>query len=545
MNNARADSQGGQQLDPPMSIRLPLLGLPNNRAETPDKDSRIINAYVDKGDDGELYICKRPGLDESYSIGGAGRGCYMWKGDVYSVFGGNLYKGVTLIGAVDATNGKYTFSSTLGSIPKLFLNNGVAQYYYSTATGLVKILNSGGAAVVTSGNTTNGSPVITAIPSTAVLSLYSGITGAGIPANSTIVSIDSGTQITISANATATAAAVALTVTLAGPPTPLVKGSAFLDGTTYVADALAKVYGSDINDPSSWNPLNFILAYIEPDGAVFVDKQLVYVIVFKEWTIEVFNDAGNAAGSPLGRVQGAKVGQGCRTAELVQEIDDALFWVAQTRSGATSIWMMAGLKAEPISSPAIDRLLQDADFSNVASFSFKLAGHKFYVITLRLSNLSIVFDATMRQWSFWTDANGDYFPFVDATYTSDQQVLLQHESDGKMYEVSLNHLTDDGDLITVDIYPPEYDAGSRRKKTLRRMDIIGDQTPGSYLALRVNDSNYEPLKWTNFRIFDLSVKKPHIENCGTFRKRAFHFRHARPTRFRVRAVELDVMLGVL
>lgn len=536
---------GGQQLDPPMSIRLPLLGVLNNRDETAEKDSKLINAYLDKGQDGELYIAKRPGVNPAVTLAGAGRGCYTWRGEIYSVFGTTLYEGTTALGTVDGTGGKYTFSSTLGQVPKLFLNNGVAQYYYSASTGLVKIINSGGAPVVTTGDTTNGSPIVTAIPSTAGLSVYSGVTGAGIPAGTAVLSIDSATQITLTNNATATAAAVALTFTLAGPPTPLVKGSAFLDGTTYVADALAQVYGDDINTPSAWDPLNVILAYIEPDGAVFVDKQLVYVVVFKQWSVEVFNDAGNPSGSPLSRVQGAKVGQGCRSAETVQEMDDSLFWVGAARSGATSVWMMEGMTAEPISTSAVDRLLQDADFSDVASWAFKLAGHKFYGLTLRTSNITLVYDATMRFWSYWADADGNYLPFVDATYTPDQQVYMQHESDGKLYAVSLNNLVDNGQTFSVEIYPPEYDAGSRRKKYLRRMDIVADQTKGSYLALRVNDHNYDPEKWTNFRIFDLSVKRPHIENCGSFRKRAFHFRHHRPTPFRVRSVELDLMLGVL
>ncbi len=60
------------------------------------------------------------------------------------------------------------------------------------------------------GNTTSGAKQITGISSTAPLVGQEGIevTGAGIPAGATLVSIDSATQITLSANATATAAGV-------------------------------------------------------------------------------------------------------------------------------------------------------------------------------------------------------------------------------------------------------------------------------------------------------------------------------------------------
>jgi hypothetical protein len=59
--------------------------------------------------------------------------------------------------------------------------------------------------IVTTGNTTNGSQVITNIPSTAEMAVGEPIVGAGIPSYTTITSIDSATQVHASANATATA----------------------------------------------------------------------------------------------------------------------------------------------------------------------------------------------------------------------------------------------------------------------------------------------------------------------------------------------------
>lgn len=62
------------------------------------------------------------------------------------------------------------------------------------------------------GNTTIGSPQIKNLSSISQLQIYQTVTGAGIPANSYIVSIDSATQITINNNASATAAGVNLTI---------------------------------------------------------------------------------------------------------------------------------------------------------------------------------------------------------------------------------------------------------------------------------------------------------------------------------------------
>ena len=64
-------------------------------------------------------------------------------------------------------------------------------------------------------NTTNLSKQITAVSSTASVSIGQAITGSGIPSNTTIVGI-SGQTITLSAAATATASGVSLTVSSAG-----------------------------------------------------------------------------------------------------------------------------------------------------------------------------------------------------------------------------------------------------------------------------------------------------------------------------------------
>lgn len=53
------------------------------------------------------------------------------------------------------------------------------------------------------GTTTNGSPVVTGISSTSLLVVGMATSGSGIPAGSTILSVDSGTQVTLSNNATA------------------------------------------------------------------------------------------------------------------------------------------------------------------------------------------------------------------------------------------------------------------------------------------------------------------------------------------------------
>lgn len=325
-------------------------------------------------------------------------------------------------------------------------------------------------------------------------------------------------------------------------PAAFVKGWCYLDGTTYVMTAKAAIQGSAINDPTSWDPTNSLIAQIEPDQGVALSKQLVYAIAHKQWTTEVFYDAGNGTGSPLGSEQGAKVNWGCVSADSVQEIDGILFWVATNRTASVSVLMMDNLKAEPISPPPVERLLERDDFSKVYSFTIKFRGHRLYVLTLPNNNLTLVFDYTTRAWHRWTDVNGNYFPFVAASYDSSLVHYLQHESNGSIYFMG-EYINDDGAIITCDIYTPNFSGGTSRRKLLNQMRFIADQTPGSILQVRKSDDDYQT--WSNFRRVDLNQKVPTLSNCGTFTRRAHHLRHACNTPFRMSAVDLQIELGTL
>lgn len=331
-------------------------------------------------------------------------------------------------------------------------------------------------------------------------------------------------------------------------PAAFVKGWAYLDGTTYVMDASASIQGDEINDPVNWDPLNQLAAEIEPDPGVALAKQLVNVIALKGWTTEVFYDAGNATGSPLGRVSGAKANYGCISSDSVQDCDGALVWLAQARNASPSVVMMDGLKVTTISDRFVERLLEGANFSSVFSFYVKVDGHQFYVLTLKNENLTLVCDLAevlgqARRWHLWTDENGNYFPIVSATFDSSMRRVLQHESNGKLYYLSPTYTNDNSLVIQADIYTPNFDGGVDRRKTMNMMRVAGDRTAGSVLRVRTSDDDYTT--WSNFRDFDMSVDRPTLIEWGTFYRRAHHFQHKSNTALRIQAVDMQLDLGTL
>ena len=455
--------------------RLPLFSDVTTRDTSLDKDARLINGFVErkKGQEESVFhVFKRPCLLANVTVaaGTAGMGVYNWLNDIYSIFGGNLYKNSVLVGAVDSTNGVYTFSQCLGATPKLFFHNGVEAYTYDSGAGLVNV------------------------------------TDVDFPAASC-------------------------------------KGSAYLDGTTYIVTTAAAVQGSGINDPQSWDALNVLIAQIEPDAGVFLAKQLVYIIVFKGWSTEVFYDKANAVGSPLGTVQGGKVNYGCRTQGSVQDVNSTLFWVSQTRDGAVGVMKLEGLKGQSIATPAIERVLQDATYTTTHSWSMHISGHKFYGLTLVESNITLVYDIGENVWYQWTDTSGNYWPIVDTTFDSSQRVIAQHATNGKLYYVDTDTYQDDSALISWELYTPNWDAETKVSKYVNRLAIIGDKTSSSTLDCRVSDDDYQT--WSAYRTFDLSQKLPFLQDWASFTRRAHHFRHRANTALRLQAAEMTLELGTL
>lgn len=329
-------------------------------------------------------------------------------------------------------------------------------------------------------------------------------------------------------------------------PTSFVKGWVYLDGTSYVMRSDAGIQGSGINDPTSWDALNVIIAQIEPDMGVALTKQLVYAIAIKQWSTEVFYDAAEAVGSPLGQVQGAKQNFGGVTADSLQNIDGILLWVASSKTAGCQIAMMENLKLDIISTKPLERLIQDADWTTTYSWQVSVEGHRFYVITSKVSNLTLAYDLDEKLWHQWTDSSGNYMPIVASTYDSSARAILQHESNGRLYYCNASYTSDDGVEILTDIITPNFDAGVQsRGKYLAMMSFVGDRVEGSELEVRWNDNDYDANSWSEPRIVRMWESLPTLEDCGSFDRRAFWIRHRSNTRMRLKAVELQMDLCTL
>ena len=543
--------------------RLPLIGIPNQRGASAARDSRLVNGYVEFGQDEVLRIVKRPGLTVKYTLDGYGAGLFgnysvFYSQSSESFITGTLYYDSSSIVAVDSysvirpSNRFFSFVTAPTGLDTevLFFHNTFEAFTWDG--GNLEVIPFADQAVgPLNCAITNGSTAVTTA-STADLTQYSSVSGTGITAGTYIQSIDSSTAFTLSAAATATNAGAALNFVTAGPPykdgssfssiKQFVHGVAVLNKAVYLFSTQSKVAGADPDAPLAWQPLNFLFAYVEQDAPVAFTRQLTHVVALKSTSTEFFRDAGNSPGSPLERVEGQHLDVGCYNGRTVQSIDGVLLWVSNTESGLRSVYSMERLRATEIATPAVRRALES--LAPTYAISFSLSGHSFYVVTDPTAGVSLVYDLSSKLWYYWNALGSTYFPFTAATYV-EGETRLQHESNGKIYVFDLDAVDDAGSAIVMDIFPPQFDANTRLSKTISRMHLVADQQPGSTLLVRTNDADQATGEWTNWRTFDLSQERPTLSNCGSFSRRFYHFRHQARTPCRLTAVELELLVGTL
>lgn len=228
-------------------------------------------------------------------------------------------------------------------------------------------------------------------------------------------------------------------VTSPNYPATTVPGSAYLDGTFYVMTPAAQIYGSNLEDPTTWSALNVIVAQMEPDSAVYITRLLNLIVAFGAYTTEFFYDAGNPTGSPLLPYSSAFVEVGCAAAGSVAQIDNTLYFMGVTKQKGRSIYQMQGTTPQVVSDPFIDRILNADDLATVRSYCIRVSGHRFYVLTLVTSAVTLVYDTTTGVWAEWTSS----------TAQSTKSVTSLTQSGGVATAVVTAHGYSDGDPVTI------------------------------------------------------------------------------------------------
>lgn len=544
--------------------RIPLSQPIETRDGTLTKDSKCVNGYFETRNQKREFI-KRPGVNAittSPSLGtGTGQLLYNYNGYLYGVINNIVYQinpttyATSVVGSLTGTIANVSATHTLSSL-YLFLHNKTYGYTLNSSGGYSQIVNDQVVEVtILTGGSNYTTPVVTfSAPTSGITATGTVQMTGGVVTGVTITNRGSGyttaPTVTIADSGGGTGAGATASCLLNAFPTgPFVTGAVFLDSTMYVATQAGRIYGSHLNDPTSWNALNYISAESEPDNLVGITKHLNYILGFGEWSTDFFYDAGNAVGSPLSVSQSYKSEIGCANGDSIVQFEQTVAWIGKSKTTGPAIYMMDGVSPLKVSTPYIERILGNSTLNDVKAYSFKFNGHMFYVLTLHDLNMTMVYDVNEKQWYQWTmwarDSDGIYGEqyFRPSYYAGvGNNYYLLDDDNGVLYTLSDTQYTDSGAPIYYRCVTDILDSGTTKRKFYGRVEIVGDKVPAT-MKIRHTSDDYKT--WSAYRSVDLNKTRSQINQTGASRRRAWEFLCTDPQPLRLDAAEVDFEIGEL
>lgn len=375
------------------------------------------------------------------------------------------------------------------------------------------------------------------------------------------------------------------------PNIEIAGGGAVLDGYLFVMDTKGTIYNSDLNDPTSWDGLNFIASQREEDAGVFLTKHHDHLVAIGTKSIEFFYDAGNAVGSPISPRQDISYITGAIDSKSVFNTGNIIYFIGSEKTGTTSVFKIDQFNLQKVSFDSVDTFLSVTRART--KFDFGVAGatvgdHQLIFITSLAPSEGTVGEATLDQWSpqftlvfdsltqtfvqFETTVSTiQAFSVVGTTERSAvserESVILFYNGDYGSFDLTFNkqdgassdplyveadyivnqddYVQDLGQDETANIEAvillPESDFGSVTNKFMYRMSVVGTTT-----ANGVDDT---PIKvsWTDdhYRTFteerDLHTGlNRSLTRGGAFRRRAYMLRYTGTDIIRIEGIEVDL-----
>ena len=360
-------------------------------------------------------------------------------------------------------------------------------------------------------------------------------------------------------------------------PSPLARGGAVLNGKLYLMNTSGEIQESDIEDPTSWDSLNFITAEVEPDGGVILSKHHEHIVAIGNRTLEFFYDAGNATGSTLSVRTDIQYDIGAIKADSLAQIGNRIYFVGQDKSGSVGVYMLDNFNLQKVSSETVGTFLTSAvmtDEVDIVGSGFMSGGRDFYMVTTYniIGDIvpveTLVYVSTRGWWGNWdlelpdvdkcplvdwmpSDttragegilSNGDLITIVD-DFTPIDVVKSATVYESGIYESGIYSATAGyGSNIPFEIITGDFDGGSPRKKTqgdlwLMHMPISAQES----VTIAVADD--QASGYTDGRSLSVYDKDARLNRNGSYRRRNHKVSGSLSKQIRMESLTFPVRIG--
>lgn len=361
----------------------------------------------------------------------------------------------------------------------VFNNNYVVQLIATPSTSLVV----GTEYVIESVGTTNFTLVGAAANEVGVVFTATGTTlGTGIATNANQFTISSGTVSTATGTLQIVNNFRQISTAYTGTNFPKATTVTFLDSYFIVNVVGTKQFWlSGQYDGFYWDPLQFASkeAYTDNLQAVTVDNGAL--VLLGAASQEYWQNTG-AYPFPLQRIAGSPTDVGLVAIRSYARCAGMLMYLGRSRRGGISVVRVENYRCSPVSTPDLDFLFNEYESPEDAiAYSYRLAGHDFYVISFQAQAKTWMYDATSDVWSELTSGDDTRHYGLRSTQFQNE-IYVSDYRNGNLYSYNVNTYTDNGDYIARELITPHFFASTSFNKLhiyRLRLDMeqgVGDKT---------------------------------------------------------------------
>lgn len=368
-------------------------------------------------------------------------------------------------------------------------------------------------------------------------------------------------------------------------PTTLAHGAVTLNGRGYVLDSTGNIYGSEIEDPTSWDPLNILNAERQPDGGIYIGPHYDHIVVFGPNTIEFFQDAGNPSGSVLRRREDVFYNIGAISGESIWQVGDVVYFLGTEAKGSVNVYKLEGFRVTKLSNYGMNTYLTNLLYRSakgVLFSGFQAQGNTYLLVTpydaSSYSNgyYTFVFSPESGFWYWFGTAltgvgDSNSLEIVDWTIRTGTSASLGRGITAAGHIVSIYDTLGAQDLvegseyvfsdywvngyasgdsqntsaaIDVTIRTGPQDGGTNKYKYARYLEVVGDYTTSAAdITVNWSDTTSLDSAYTGGgRTIDLSTKNK-LSRLGRFIARSHQLTYSGTLPIRLTALELDVAKG--
>lgn len=167
------------------------------------------------------------------------------------------------------------------------------------------------------------------------------------------------------------------------------------------------VYWSAVNNPGSWEDLDFISGAVMNDPVVSVNTVGNNLWIIGTETFEVWQTTSGTT-APIRKVNGAAEGVGTVSADSVATIGGNIFFLGNGELGRCRIYHGTGTSAKYISTDAIEEEIGRYKYPEYAyGFCYSDEGRTYYVITFPYDDVTWVYNLESKGWHKRSTNTGD------------------------------------------------------------------------------------------------------------------------------------------